>query len=288
MPELPEVETVARQLQAVLPGEKVSRVLIKDARLGVTRPNRLCGYSIRSVERMGKQVVISFDKGTASLYAAIHLRMTGRLTWIPKLRGRRKPDARASDKAAFYYNDVDSYSNAPARASFFCSNGELRFSDVRRFGTLELSEDKSAFIPVGAEPLERSFNKTRLWEMLQSSGQEIKLWLLRQDKIVGIGNIYASEILFRAGISPKRAANSLSSSETEVLCRSIKAILRSAIARCGTTFSDFQDSKGELGSYQTFLKVYKKEGEQCTRCGAGIIREKSQGRSTFFCPACQR
>jgi formamidopyrimidine-DNA glycosylase len=281
MPELPEVETVARQLQAVLPGERVSRLIVRDKRLAITRPSILKGFELEKVERMGKQIVITFSKDEKYLFVGVHLRMTGRLTWLPKNKDNKT-------KGEFYYSNSKSYSSAPTRASFICSNGEIRFSDVRRFGTLQISKDKSNFLPSGVEPLDRSFTSKRLKELLENHEQGIKLWLLRQDKVVGIGNIYASEILFDAQIAPGRKSNSLSSSEIERLCRSIKSILRKAISKCGTTFSDFQDSNGELGGYQSFLKVYKREAEPCVRCAKPIVREKTQGRSTFFCPKCQK
>ncbi|NJN63501.1 MAG: hypothetical protein HC882_00595 [Acidobacteria bacterium] len=126
----------------------------------------------------------------------------------------------------------------------------------------------------------RSFNR-----LLRNARQPLKTWLLRQDRLVGIGNIYASEILHEAGLDPFRAGGELEPVETRRLHRALKAVLRRAIRYCGTTFSDFQDAHGVTGSYQTRLRVYGREGEPCKRCGAPIVRVSQAQRSTYYCSA---
>lgn len=267
MPELPEVETVARQLSSRVEGRVIRRLTILDDLLRRERTPPVAGREIVRVFRAGKQVIFELRHASrADLWLAVHLRMTGRLiydeacgTRIPHLRARMRLD-----------------------------RGCLIFVDPRRFGTFSWHRRHADLLPDAVEPLSRRLTARRLGELVAGSRSPIKTWLLRQDRLVGLGNIYASEILFEAGIAPDRPAGGLGDGELRDLTLAIKKILRSAIRHCGTTFSDFQDADGVEGSYQRFLRVYSRAGEACRRCGGTIERMVQQQRSTYSCRGCQR
>lgn len=267
MPELPEVETVARQLAPVLRGRRILAAALIDPKLHDPRLTaELPGRPILDVRRMGKQVVIELG-GDGRRWLCIHLRMTGRLGVV-----QSPPTPLA----------------LPLRAALELDRGWLLFTDPRRFGTLRLVRSESLARPAGAEPLSRRFTATALAALIGGSRTPIKPWLLRQDRITGLGNIYAAEILFTARIDPGRPAASLDDGEVRRLHRATRRILRAAIEACGTTFSDFQDARGVSGGYGRYLAVYGHEGEPCRRCGAPVARAVQQQRATFWCPGCQR
>lgn len=264
MPELPEVETVVRQLAPFAVGQKIRRIDILDSRLDEAELQRARGRAIQDVRRSGKQVIFDLSTLKSPLYLCAHLRMTGRLIIGPLP------------------------ANIPhLRAVLELDHGEVGFVDPRRFGTLRIFHDPAAFAPKGIEPLSDAFTEKALRELLARSSQAIKLWLLRQDRLVGLGNIYASEILFAARISPERPARSLQPNELRRLHRATVRILEAAIECCGTTFSDFQTARGQEGAFGAFLKVYGKEGLPCPRCRRPLNRIVQGQRSTFFCGACQ-
>ena len=268
MPELPEVETVARQLEPHLVGRSVRRLTIHDALLAPTRPPVVAGRTIESVRRSGKQVLIGFSgrpRDSEPLWLAVHLRMTGRLLWHD-----------------------GSPERAHLRATFRLDRGTLAFNDTRRFGTFKWFRREEEAEPAATDPLDRRFDAKALGKLIGKSDQSLKAWLLRQDRLVGIGNIYASEILHAAELSPTRSTRTLEEPEIRALHKQTRRILRRAIKACGTTFSDFQDAHGLTGSYQQYLAVYEREGEPCRRCAGAIRKIVQQQRSTYFCPDCQR
>lgn len=270
MPELPEVETIARQLDAALAGARLRAVHIRDAKLRLAGLARLGGCRIARVRRYGKRIVLELippRRRRVALWLCVHLRMTGRLLWYA---GRGEPAELRR-----------------ARAVLTLDRGTLVFSDTRRFGTLALCERLAEVLPVGVEPLSAELDAARLTELLAESRTQLKPWLLRQDRLVGIGNIYASEICFAARLDPRRPAGGLSRAERGRLLRAIRRVLLAAIRHCGTTFSDFQDSHGRTGGYVRYLKVYRRRGQSCRACGAPIEQFVQQQRSTFRCPACQ-
>lgn len=280
MPELPEVETVARRLNEVAAGAVLERIVINDKKIALSGRKVLNGAALRRVYRAGKTVALEFDAGGSMPLLQIHLRMTGRLFWIEK-------GADIVHTFDGYVNAVKGVGRKHCRARFYFDTGSLLFVDPRRFGTIKIAADESDLDIPGADPSTAAFTLAVFRELLADSSQNIKLWLLRQDKITGLGNIYASEILFDAGVHPERPVNSLTSDEIKRLHRAIKKILRSAIKHCGTTFSDFQSSEGSLGEYQNYLKVYGRAGCGCSDCGAEITRLVQGQRSTFYCPDCQ-
>lgn len=270
MPELPEVETVARQLNAVLARRRIDRLQLHDPKLQLDA-GKLTKCRIARVRRYGKRVVlelIPIRKRHVALWLCIHLRMTGRLIWAADdgLPGRYRQKPRATLKL---------------------DEGTLFFLDTRRFGTITLHDKLAEVLPAGQEPLSANFTWRQLHLMMQSRRAPLKVWLLQQEQLVGIGNIYASEICFRARLSPLLPANQITEAECRRLFSAIRRILQAAIDNCGTTFSDFQDSQGEIGGYARYLKVYKRENLPCPRCRAPIARIVQAQRSSFYCPCCQ-
>lgn len=277
MPELPEVETVARQLAPVLEGRVVSAIKVHDLKIAEDFTS-LHGQAIRRVYRLGKQIVL--EVGSEPLYLSVHLRMTGRLIW---------QERRGSVQNLGSYLHNQEATERSLRATIVCEGGVLQFYDTRRFGTLVLVRELAKITPQGIEPFSEDFTVAKLQALTATSKQALKQWLLRQDRIVGLGNIYACEILYAAKLSPFLPACAVQRKEVTRLHAACLRILQKAIDNCGTTFSDFQDSSGSLGNYQQFLKVYGREGLPCRRChGAKIERVMHLGRSTYFCPSCQR
>ena len=263
IPELPEVETFVRLLQPVV-GTTIRRADVLDDRLNLDG-SKLAGAMISSLNRRGKHIVIHLaERGDL----VVHLRMSGRLR------------LNRSENEAKY-----------TRLSLHLDSGAtVYFVNPRRLGTA--IHYPEGFSPdLGYEPLSPSFTSEVLGNMTSESRSPIKLFLLNQRRIAGIGNIYASEALWRSGISPERAATSLKADEVFRLHGNILSVLDDAIIGQGTTIgnsvSDYHPSVGEQGEFQNHLSVYGREAEPCERCGTLIARMKQGGRSTFFCSQCQ-
>lgn len=264
MPELPEVETIVRQIAPVLTGRRVERIEIFDAKLNFEPPRGK--FRIGQVMRIGKEAGIELvARGRQSLWLLFHLRMTGRLIWTENADAPGKP---------------------PLRARIRLGRGALEFRDVRRLGTMRLAEGEVA--SAGLDPMRPEFTTRALAALLAGSPTPIKPWLMRQDRLAGIGNIYASEALFEARIDPRRPTGSLNTDEIARLRRAIRLILNRAIRACGTTISDYRDSRGSAGGFANRLAVYGREGGPCPRCGAPIGRIVQRQRSTYFCNTCQK
>lgn len=226
------------------------------------------GQSIATVGRRGKYLIFELDSGNALV---IHLRMTGRLT-----RCQKPPtgDGRKHLRLLFRFTDG------------FC----LAFHDTRRLGkafVLPESESVAYWERLGPEPLAPSFTGARLKRLLGESQRPVKSFLLDQSRIAGIGNIYADESLFLAGIHPLRAAGGLSGEEAGRLNKSIKSILRSAIALQGSSIDTYRDSGGNRGRFQDSFRVHRRQGDPCPRCGRPVEKIRVGGRGTYFCPGCQ-
>jgi len=266
MPELPEVQTISTQLHPLVKGQRIKKVQVLDPRCTDQDLTELRGWRVEGAERLGKQVGLELSRGRRRRWLAAHLRMTGRLQWEEGQGPWARPHL---------------------RAVLELERGALLFVDVRRFGTLRHSDDAGELVPAGMDPMSGDFSARALGELLGESRQELKVWLLRQDRLVGLGNIYACEILFRARLSPWRGAGSLTRAEVATLRRCTREVLTRAVEKCGTTFSDFQDATGSIGGYQKYLSVYGREGLACRRCGAPVSKSTQQGRSTFYCGPCQ-
>jgi formamidopyrimidine-DNA glycosylase len=264
MPELPEVETFVRGLAPAV-GRTIASAEVLDAKLAVSA-DELTGARIAGIRRRGKYIGIDLGDGRSLV---IHLRMSGRL----------RLECRECETKY-------------ARMILRLDDGQcIYFVDPRRLGTAAVREAGFA-LPLGFEPLDATFTTAALAELASQSRAPIKQLLLNQRKVAGIGNIYAAEALWRAKLDPRRPANALSKAEAGRLHKAIIGVLGEAIAQLGTTLgssvSDYHPTAAETGSFQNRLAVYGREGEPCERCGEGIERVIQAGRSTCFCPACQR
>jgi formamidopyrimidine-DNA glycosylase len=274
LPELPEVETVARGLRATLPGRRVLGV-----RLGKTDfiddpaalEQKLPGTRVRAVRRLGKFLVLDLDapnsNGGEALGLLIHLGMTGQIVTCP---------AEAPV--------------APHTHAFLALDDgrELRYTDIRRFGRmaiLEEAEQATVLGALGLEPLETS--EGEFAALISSRRARIKALLLDQHVLRGMGNIYTDESLWRARIHPQRLGVNLKRDEMRRLYRAVKAVLAEAIRLRGSSISDYVDSEGQPGEFQLRHRVYQREGKRCARCGTTIRRVAVAGRSSYFCPRCQ-
>ena len=273
MPELPEVESVRRQLEPVLVGRRFDRVHIDDPRL--VRPYEPAEVAaelererVAAVERRGKYLVVRFESGRVLL---IHLRMTGSLL--------RAPNGSLPD---------DPHRHAVVKLD---DGSDVAYRDVRRFGTWLLLEPGEAepylAARVGEEPLDSLFTAARLGERLASRRTSLKAALLDQRTLAGLGNIYVDEALWRARLNPTRPAAGLDRNELRRLHRGIRAALEHGLARQGSTLRDYRLPDGSGGSMQDEFRVYGRRDEPCDRCGAPIARTQVAGRTTWFCPTCQ-
>lgn len=293
MPELPEVETVRLTLAPQLIGRRIVGVAVNHpdvvAGTGLTPAElraRLLGATFAAVRRRGKYLIMVLKGMEGPLRLVLHLRMTGRLTVV-------EPRGQAHDEVPKHTHlriDLD-------------DGRELRFTDPRRFGRAHLipgaggrdgfqagghgQGGPKGLIQVGPEPLGRGFGPRELGQRLAGRKAGLKSLLLDQTFIAGVGNIYADETLFRAGLHPAQRACDLDDAETARLCRSLRSVLRQAIGQGGTTIRDYVDGRGRRGEFALALRVYGRAGEPCVVCGTPVERSVIAGRSTHFCPRCQ-
>jgi formamidopyrimidine-DNA glycosylase len=277
MPELPEVETVARDLHAALGGWQVVGVDVRQSAViaapeAVAFAADLTGQTVLAVRRRAKYIVVDLADGG---HLVVHLRMTGRLVL-----------AEAGAAPLKHTHVVLQLRN---------QGGEeraLHFHDTRRFGRLWLLDAAgldSLFASLGPEPLEDRFSRQTLASLLAGRSTKLKPLLLDQTRLAGLGNIYVDEALFHAGLHPTRQAKSLSASEVDRLYQAIRHVLGRAVAHRGTSLSDaeYRDAQGNKGGHQDHVAVFRRQGRPCPRCGAVIQRTRLAGRGTHFCPQCQ-
>lgn len=277
MPELPEVESVVQGLNRLVLGEKIKNVEVRWPRI-IESPavadfkNQLEGQFFEEVKRRGKFILFYLTD-----YVLIsHLRMEGKYQFVdPK-------------------NEVeDPFDTKHTHVIFHLESGyELRYLDVRKFGRMSLVNigqefNHKSLAKLGPEPVAEEFKLAEMQEFLTKRTKSIKGVLLDQHVVVGIGNIYADEILYQAKIHPTRPANSLTATEEERLYEAIISILEKAVTKGGTTIRSYENAFGENGNYQEYLRVYGKTGEACVRCDTKIEKIKVVGRGTHFCPNCQ-
>ena len=270
MPELPEVETTRRGIEPWLTGEVIEAVTVRDRRLRWPVPagleQRLEGLTIRRLRRRAKYILIDVEGGSAML----HLGMSGSVRIIDP------------DEPPGKHDHVDIR---------LTSGRAMRFRDPRRFGSLLWADDPSAHPLIrnlGPEPLGDQFDGDSLWEAARGRKIAVKPFIMTPAVVVGVGNIYASESLFAAGIHPKRAAGRVSRERYGRLAAAIRSVLERAIEAGGTTLRDFHGGDGEPGYFKQELDVYGRDGHECRRC-SGKVRSVVLGqRSTFYCPDCQR
>ncbi len=271
MPELPEVETTRRGIEPWLVGRRIERVLVRQPRLRWRVPaslaGKVTGTRVRTVERRAKYLLIGTDAGTLIL----HLGMSGSLRIL---------DAATPPLA---HDHVD----------LVLDSGRcLRFNDPRRFGCLLFTAADPArhrlLADLAVEPLSDAFTGEALWRRARGKRVSVKAFVMDSRTVAGVGNIYASEALFRAGIRPGLAAGRVSRARMDALVGAIRDVLTEAIGVGGTTLRDYVDASGMPGYFRQRLFVYERSGKACRRCGTAIRQFTQGARSTYWCPRCQR
>lgn len=262
MPELPEVETVVRTLRPAIIGRRILNAEFTQLRVLIGSPQKtmkaLAGRRIQSIERHGKFIAIRLDKG----FLVVHLGMTGKLL-------------------------VNAEKSKWTHAIFTLDDGMLHYDDQRQFGRIEYGDELPERVAaLGPEPLEVSFDDFR--QRLRERKSAIKAVLLNQAVVRGVGNIYADEALFRAGVHPKKPAASLSKDRMARIYNAMREVLSEAIASRGSSVSNYVDAEGRKGSFQQSHRVYQRTGEPCVKCGTKIKRILVAQRGTHFCPKCQK
>jgi len=288
MPELPEVETVVRGLKKPLVGQiikDIKKLRPKSLQLasGLSL-NKLKGLKILNLTRRGKGIIINLTKDISLL---IHLKMTGQLIYVANNKTRLNLGHPTADF-------INSMPSKHTRVIFKLSQGVLYFNDQRLFGWIKAMPTKNipsdSFIKnLGLDALSKSFTADVLWQIIaKKSKSSIKSIILDQSNIAGIGNIYANESLFLAGVKPDRKTATLNKNEIKKLTLSIKQILKKGIKYSGTSISDYKTGQGAAGRMQNYLKVYGRTGLPCKKCKTLIKKIKTAGRSSHFCPTCQK
>lgn len=270
MPELPEVETILKEIAPEIVGQTVTTIITRTPRLRWPVPATLNkyieGHAVQALKRRGKYLLFYFKTGTLIL----HLGMSGHLRLLKHHAMPGKHD----------HVDI-----------FFAHKKHLRFNDPRRFGALLWTKNDPFTHPLlktlGPEPLEDHFNGKYLWQTAQGRKVSIKSFLMNSKIVAGIGNIYATEALFNAGIHPLTPAGKINKTNYEQLVKACKAVLRHAIKSGGTTLRDYLKSDGTPGHFLIELKIYGKSGEPCPRCKTALQSIKICQRSTVYCKCCQ-
>ncbi|MEH7157638.1 DNA-formamidopyrimidine glycosylase [Neobacillus drentensis] len=274
MPELPEVETVRKTLKKLVVNKTIKDIMIYWPKI-IKNPleieqfvDALIGETIVDVGRRGKFLIIY----TRNFALVSHLRMEGKYGLYPKEEPFDK-----HTHVLFHFTD----------------GTELRYRDVRKFGTMHLYKKGDEFlteplIGLGPEPFSEDFTIDYLASRLEKTNRKIKTALLDQKVFVGLGNIYVDEALFRAGIHPERLANTLNKNEITILHREIVATLSEAVKKGGSTIRSYVNSQGEIGMFQLELFAYGRNGEECKRCGTPLEKMTVGGRGTHYCPKCQK
>lgn len=290
MPELPEVETINQQLSAKIVGKKITEIEVLRKKNFIGNKEAVIGQKIANVRRQAKLIIIDFDN---DFHLLVHLKMTGQLIFRQKL-DTEKP---YNHKPKGNVYAVDILPNKYTRVIItFDDKTYLLFNNLRAFGWVKVvsSEDLEDELAnfSGADPLSKGFTTDYLKSIASQTRRAIKLLLMDQKKIGGVGNIYANEALFCAGIHPKTPAKNIAEHSRKVkkLHNCIIKVLQKALKYKGATANDdaFRNASGERGEMQHHLKVYAREGEKCLKCGDKIKRIKISGRSTYFCPTCQK
>lgn len=272
MPELPEVETVRRGIEPHVLGRKILRAVVRDARLRWPVDDhfavRVRGQTVQRTSRRGKYLLLHLASGDRLI---IHLGMSGRLFVLKPGHPLRKHD----------HVDIE-----------LTGDVLLRFQDPRRFGAVLIwsagSDSHPLLENMGPEPFSEDFHGDYLFELSRGRSAAIKNFVMDGRVVVGAGNIYAAESLFRAGLRPSRAAGKVTRAQYQVLARHIREVLEEAVVQGGTTLRDFAGADGRSGYFQQKLYVYGREGEPCLKCTTPIRRSVIGQRSSFFCPRCQK
>lgn len=286
MPELPEVETIKRDLSKLILGKKIAKVILYKPKIIKNTASEfvkiLSGNKIKKLSRRGKLLIAELSKGG---WLLIHLKMTGQLIYR---RGRRV--ATGGHPQPFSLDDLpNKYSHVVLE---FRDKGKLFFNDMRQFGYMKLVDKKElakVLDRYGLEPLDKNFTLKAFQAVIKTKTTPIKAVLLNQERISGLGNIYADEVCFMAGIMPARRAHRLSSAEIVKLHKACQVIIKKAVAKRGTTFRDYRDPAGERGNFVKYLKVYGRGGKKCLKCKVSVLKKtRVAGRGTVYCAMCQK
>jgi len=268
MPELPEVETTKNGLERLLTNRKITKVKILNSNLrwvvDQSIKSKITNQTIRSFTRRGKYIIFNLEKG----YLMVHLGMSGKINVLNAIEPIKK-----HDHFLLYFND-----------------DVMRFNDPRRFGSIFYLNNLNHKLlnSLGVEPLGDSFHENYLYEKSRSKTQNVKTFIMDSKIVVGVGNIYACESLFKTGINPKTQAKKISKKRYISLTNNIKKVLTKAIKAGGTTLQDFSKVDGKPGYFSQELSVYGRENENCYNCNGKIKRIVQNQRSTFYCPKCQK
>ncbi|OGH84114.1 MAG: DNA-formamidopyrimidine glycosylase [Candidatus Magasanikbacteria bacterium RIFOXYB2_FULL_40_13] len=285
MPELPEVETIRRDLLKKVVNKKISNISILNKKTVRNKQDfflrALKGNKITDIKRTGKLIIFQLDKNG---YLLTHLKMTGQLVYWKK--GKITAGGHSLSQGGF---DLP---NKHTRVRIDFEDGAvLFFNDMRLFGYMEIVDSEKLRVVLdkfGIEPLTPNYTPEKFVDIFKNRRTSLKAILLNQNLIAGLGNIYADESCFQAGICPDRKAVSLNSKEIKKLYQAIKIVLKKALENRGTTFNNYVDSDGRSGNFVDKLKVYGRAGEACKNCRNKLKRIKLAGRSTVFCEKCQK
>lgn len=283
MPELPEVETVRRGMEPAMQGQRFARVQVNRPDLRWPFPDRmaerLTGARVERLRRRSKYILCDLDSAETLL---IHLGMSGRVLISGDPLGQFVHDHPAAEKHDHVVFDMQ-------------NGARITYNDPRRFGAMDLIETAALeahplIAALGPEPLGNAFSGAVLRAALEGRNTPIKAALLDQKTVAGLGNIYVCEALYRSGIDPRRKARAISAPRVEALATAVREVLQEAIEAGGSSLKDYRRVDGELGYFQHNFDAYDREGQPCKRtgCGGTIRRIVQSGRSTFFCPQCQR
>jgi len=282
MPELPEVETIRRQLDEVLVGKEVKKIEVLRAKSFWGEPKKLLNSQVEAVERKAKIIEISF-KGKKEMLI-IHLKMTGQLVFVDGLK-----------RVVGGHPTADWIKDLPSKHTRvvieFTDGSKLFFNDMRVFGWIKLVEKKkykNEMRKTAPDVTETSFSLDYFGRLFEKSKKAVKLVLMDQELIGGVGNIYANDALYLAKVMPDRKAMSLNKMEIGSLFKAIRKVINKGIKFGGASAANYVDTQGRGGTYQDHFLVYKRDGQLCKKCHGKIQKMKVGGRGSFYCPKCQR
>ncbi len=281
MPELPEVETIASRLQGVLPGKKIAALTVLRDKSFTGDTSRLVGMDIVGVSRRAKLLSIEISSG---LFIVVHLKMTGQMIFVD-----------GTTRLGGGHPTKEFVTELPAKATrihlSFADGSALFFNDQRVFGwwkVMDVARREQEIEKYAPDIIDETVTTKYLAKKLAKRTSAIKQVIMDQAVMSGVGNIYACDGLFEAGIDPRRSANSLSKQEVNRLLRALRLVIHQGIELGGATIQHYRTADGLSGKYQEVMRVYGKEGKPCPSCSQPISRIKQGGRSTFWCEHCQR
>ncbi len=285
MPELPEVETIRRDLNKKVVQKRIKKIDVRKAKLARNGKDNflesLTNKSFSKIDRRGKLLIFVIS-GTGR-FLLTHLKMTGQLIYQ---KGNKKT------AGGHGWPEIGKLPNSYSHIIFtFSDNSRLFFNDLRQFGYMEVVDEKQlseVLARFGIEPLTKDFTEKNFAKALQGRKTAIKTALLNQQIVAGIGNIYADEVCFAAGIKCQRKVDSLTKTEIKKLFSTVKRIMKLAVEKRGTTFNNYRDADGNTGNFVGYLNVYHRDGKKCKKCSSIIKKTKLGGRGTHYCPSCQK